>query len=85
MIPNMVNDTLLITGETGSFGKAVLERYLNSDIGEIRVFSRDEEKQDRLRQIISDERVKFIIGDVRDRNSVWELCMASIMSFMLLH
>lgn len=62
--------TLLITGGTGSFGNAVLERFLNSDIAEIRVFSRDEKKQDDMRKKIQNNKVKFFIGDVRDYNSV---------------
>jgi len=62
--------TLLITGGTGSFGHAVLERFLNSDIKEIRIFSRDEKKQDDMRHELQDEKIKFYIGDVRDRASV---------------
>jgi UDP-N-acetylglucosamine 4,6-dehydratase/5-epimerase len=62
--------TLLITGGTGSFGKAVLSRFINSDIREIRIFSRDEKKQDDLRKKINNSKVKFYIGDVRDRHSV---------------
>lgn len=61
--------TLLITGGTGSFGHAVLERCLE-DFGEIRIFSRDEKKQDDMRHELQNERVKFYIGDVRDRQSV---------------
>jgi UDP-N-acetylglucosamine 4,6-dehydratase/5-epimerase len=64
------NATLLISGGTGSFGRAVLKRYLQTDISQIRIFSRDEEKQDLLRQEIRDSRVKFYIGDVRNRASV---------------
>lgn len=64
------NKTLLITGGTGSFGNAVLHRFLNSDFGEIRIFSRDEKKQDDLRKKIANPKVKFYIGDVRDRRSV---------------
>ena len=63
------NKTLLITGGTGSFGHAVLDRYLNSDIGEIRIFSRDENKQDLLRKKYLSTKIKFYIGDVRDYNS----------------
>ncbi len=62
--------TLLITGGTGSFGNAVLERFLNTDIGEIRIFSRDEKKQDDMRKIYNNEKIKFYIGDVRDIQSV---------------
>lgn len=62
--------TLLITGGTGSFGNAVLRRFLDSDIGEIRVFSRDEKKQDDMRKAYAHEKLKFYLGDVRDRQSV---------------
>lgn len=62
--------TLLITGGTGSFGNAVLKRFLNSDIREIRIFSRDEKKQDDMRHQIQNPKVKFYIGDVRDKRSV---------------
>lgn len=62
--------TLLITGGTGSFGNAVLKRFLNTDIGEIRIFSRDEKKQDSMRKRLKSDKVKFYIGDVRDMASV---------------
>lgn len=62
--------TLLITGGTGSFGHAVLKRFLYTDIGEIRIFSRDEKKQDDMRKELKSDKVKFFIGDVRDYNSV---------------
>jgi UDP-N-acetylglucosamine 4,6-dehydratase len=62
--------TLLITGGTGSFGNAVLRRFLSTNIGEIRIFSRDEKKQDDMRQLYSDNRIKFYIGDVREYDSV---------------
>lgn len=62
--------TLLITGGTGSFGNAVLKRFLDSDIHEIRIFSRDEKKQDDMRHQLQSPKVKFYIGDVRDRRSV---------------
>jgi UDP-N-acetylglucosamine 4,6-dehydratase/5-epimerase len=68
--------TLMITGGTGSFGHAVLRRFLNTDIGEIRIFSRDEKKQDDMRHELQSkyqqayEKVKFFIGDVRDLASV---------------
>ena len=62
--------TLLITGGTGSFGNAVLNRFLNFDIKEIRIFSRDEKKQDDMRRKYADKRVKFYIGDVRDYDSI---------------
>jgi len=61
---------LLITGGTGSFGNAVLKRFLNSDIKEIRIFSRDEKKQDDMRHQLQNPKVKFYIGDVRDKRSV---------------
>ena len=61
---------LLITGGTGSFGNAVLNRFLDSDIKEIRIFSRDEKKQDDMRHALQNPKVKFYIGDVRDRRSV---------------
>ena len=62
--------TLLITGGTGSFGHAVTNRFLNSDIKEIRIFSRDEKKQDDMRKEYNNEKLKFYIGDVRDLQSV---------------
>ena len=62
--------TLLITGGTGSFGNAVLRRFLASDIAEIRVFSRDEKKQEDMRVRYADKKLKFYVGDVRDANSI---------------
>lgn len=62
--------TLLITGGTGSFGNAVLRRFLDTDIKEIRIFSRDEKKQDDMRHRLQNPKVKFYIGDVRDKRSV---------------
>lgn len=64
------NKTLLITGGTGSFGHAVLKRFLETDIGEIRVFSRDEKKQDDMRKLYKNDKLKFYIGDVRDLASL---------------
>lgn len=64
------NKKLLITGGTGSFGNAVLKRFLNTNFEEIRIFSRDEKKQDDMRKVYSDSRIKFYIGDVREYNSV---------------
>jgi UDP-glucose 4-epimerase len=64
------NKTLLITGGTGSFGNAVLDRFLNTDIAEIRIFSRDEKKQDDMRKKYNNPKLKFYIGDVRDYNSI---------------
>jgi UDP-N-acetylglucosamine 4,6-dehydratase len=61
---------LLITGGTGSFGNAVVRRFLPTEIGEIRIFSRDEKKQDDMRQELRSPKLKFYIGDVRDYNSI---------------
>ena len=73
---NFTNKTLLITGGTGSFGNAVLNRFIETDIGEIRIFSRDEKKQDDMRHYFQAtkpevaEKIKFYIGDVRDIQSI---------------
>lgn len=64
--------TLLITGGTGSFGNAVLQRFLQSDLREIRIFSRDEKKQEDMRLALGSDKVKFYIGDVRDYESIHE-------------
>ena len=64
------NSSLLITGGTGSFGNAVIRRFLNLDICEIRIFSRDEKKQDDMRRLYNSPKLKFYIGDVRDYDSV---------------
>lgn len=64
--------TLLITGGTGSFGNAVLERFLSTDVGEIRIFSRDEKKQEDMRIAFNHPKLKFHIGDVRDYQSVFD-------------
>lgn len=64
------NKILLITGGTGSFGNAVLRRFLDTDIKEIRIFNRDEKKQDDLRHQYQTPKIKFYIGDVRDKRSV---------------
>ena len=64
------NKTLLITGGTGSFGNAVLERFIESDIAEIRIFSRDEKKQDDMRRKYHNSKLKFHIGDVRNKDSI---------------
>ena len=63
---------LMITGGTGSFGKTVLKRFLDTDVKEIRVFSRDEKKQEDMRIAFNNDKLKFYIGDVRDFNSVME-------------
>lgn len=65
-----VNKTLLITGGTGSFGNAVMKRFLGTDVKEIRIFSRDEKKQDDMRKLYKNDKLKFYIGDVRDLASV---------------
>ena len=62
--------TLLITGGTGTFGNAVIRRYLRTDIAEIRIFSRDEKKQDDMRNTLQNERLKFFLGDVRESSSL---------------
>lgn len=64
------NNTLLITGGTGSFGNAVLKRFLKTEISEIRIFSRDEKKQDDMRKLYKNDKIKFYIGDVRDVQSI---------------
>ncbi len=64
------NKTLMITGGTGSFGNAVINKFLKSDIKEIRIFSRDEKKQDDMRKLYHNKKLTFYIGDVRDRNSL---------------
>ena len=64
------NKVLLITGGTGSFGNAVLQKFINTDINEIRIFSRDEKKQDDMRRIYQNEKIKFFIGDVREKQSI---------------
>lgn len=66
----LINSSLLITGGTGSFGNAVLKRFLDSGVREIRVFSRDEKKQDDMRKRYNNPKLKFYIGDVRDYQSV---------------
>ena len=62
--------TLMITGGTGSFGEAVLDRFLSTDIKEIRIFSRDEKKQDDMRHRYQNDKIKYYIGDVREKDSV---------------
>ena len=64
------NKTLLITGGTGSFGNAVLNKFLNSDIAEVRIFSRDEKKQHDMRVLYNNPKIKFFLGDVRDIDSI---------------
>jgi UDP-N-acetylglucosamine 4,6-dehydratase len=67
---NFKDKTLLITGGSGSFGNAVLKRFLDTDIREIRIFSRDEKKQDDMRHMYNSQRIKYYIGDVRDKRSL---------------
>jgi len=64
------NKVLLITGGTGSFGNAVLRRFIKTDIKEIRIFSRDEKKQDDMRLFFKNDKIKYYIGDVRDKRSI---------------
>lgn len=64
------NKTLLITGGTGSFGNIAIKKFLNTDIKEIRIFSRDEKKQDDMRRAYNNSKLKFYIGDVRNYESV---------------
>jgi UDP-N-acetylglucosamine 4,6-dehydratase/5-epimerase len=66
----MQKSCLLITGGTGSFGNAVLRKFVNTDINEIRIFSRDEKKQDDMRQFYKNSKIKYYIGDVRDKRSI---------------
>jgi UDP-glucose 4-epimerase len=67
---NTKDKILLITGGTGSFGNAVLKRFLNSDLKEIRIFSRDEKKQDDMRHLYNNPKIKFFVGDVRNYESI---------------
>ncbi|MFT4636188.1 MAG: UDP-N-acetylglucosamine 4,6-dehydratase [Chitinophagales bacterium] len=69
------NKVLMITGGTGSFGKTVLKRFLDTDVKEIRIFSRDEQKQEDLRIALASDKVKFNIGDVRDYDSISQAMM----------
>lgn len=64
------DDVLMITGGTGSFGTAVLERFLSTDLREIRIFSRDEKKQEEMRLALNNDKLKFYIGDVRNYDSI---------------
>ena len=65
---------VLITGGTGSFGKTICKHFLNQDDIQLRIFSRDEEKQDKMRKEFSDKRLNFYIGDIRDYDSIYEAC-----------
>lgn len=71
MLNNFDNKILLITGGTGSFGNAVLKKFLKTDIKEIRIFSRDEKKQNDMRQEFESNKIKYYIGDVRDYDSIF--------------
>ena len=73
----LANSTLLVTGGTGSFGESVVRRALAEGIAEVRIFSRDEKKQDDLRHALPDPRVRFIIGDVRDLDSLTRAMVAA--------
>src|SRR5512136_2727449 len=66
------NKVLMITGGTGSFGNTVLKRFLSTDVSEIRIFSRDEKKQEDMRIALNNSKLKFYIGDVRDYDSVYQ-------------
>ena len=68
------NKVLMITGGTGSFGNAVLKKFLSTDVKEIRIFSRDEKKQESMRILLNNSKIKFYIGDVRDYNSILDAC-----------
>ena len=76
---------LMITGGTGSFGNAVLSRFIDSGIHEIRIFSRDEKKQEDMRLKINNEKVKFYIGDVRSYDSIYSAMNGVTTFFMQLH
>ena len=64
------NKILLITGGTGSFGNAVLKRFIETEVKEIRIFSRDEKKQDDMRQFYNNDKIKYYLGDVREKHSI---------------
>ena len=74
---NLNGATFLITGGTGSFGHAMTTRLIDSDVREIRIFSRDEKKQDDMRKLFGDRRLKFYLGDVRDFDAV-DLAMQGV-------
>ncbi len=74
---NFKNKILLVTGGTGSFGNAVIQKFLNYNLKEIRIFSRDEKKQDDMRKYYKNEKLKFYLGDVRDRSSI-DLAMKKV-------
>lgn len=74
MKPTLDNKTVLVTGGTGSFGKTMTMNLLNSGAKEIRVFSRDEAKQDEMRHSVIDDRMRYYLGDVRDYSSLNHAC-----------
>jgi len=74
---NFKNKKLLVTGGTGSFGNAVVQKFLNYGLKEIRIFSRDEKKQDDMRKHYKNEKLKFYLGDVRERSSI-DLAMKKV-------
>ena len=76
---------VLIVGGTGSFGNATLKRLLGTEIKKIRIFSRDEKKQDDMRKIYQSEKLEFVIGDVRDYLSVLNAVRELTIFFMLQH
>ena len=73
--------TLLITGGTGTFGNAVLRRFLGTGVREVRVFSRDEKKQDDMRRAYADPKLRFYIGDVREPNSLRDAANSPLIAF----
>ena len=75
------NKCVLITGGTGSFGRSFLNRVLDLDFSEIRIFSRDEKKQDDLRKELNNQKIKFYIGDVRDKESLMSATIGVDMIF----
>lgn len=79
------HNVVLVTGGTGTFGYAVVERLLKTEVGEIRVFSRDEKKQEDMRLALKDPRVKYIIGDVRDYQSVYEAMTGNLTVDFVFH
>ena len=80
-MPNLKNKTILITGGTGSFGHELLDTIIGKDFNEVRIFSRDELKQEHMRIELNNPKIKFYIGDVRDRNSVDQVMKGADMVF----
>ena len=81
MVRKVKGSTVVITGGTGSFGSTMAKYLLTKDVGEIRIFSRDESKQDAMRHAIGDARVRFFIGDTRDQESVERVVRGSDLIF----